>query len=223
VAASERMGLVDSIIGRREDQTYTSCYCEENVWCLCKRLCAAAAADNPDHLLDSSFAVFISNENRTVPLWRQKAARHADKPVVWDYHVILIVKAMPASDGDASSPSQVFDLDTTLPYPCDFGKYASATFPFDDQMPAEYKRMFRVISAKEFLQHFASDRRHMKKSSAADENEGGGVSEWLQPPPTYDCIVTPQSVHNLDLFISMDKSVGWGRVMDLGSLHREFI
>jgi hypothetical protein len=42
-------------------------------------------------------------------------------------------------------------------------------------------RYFRVIPASVFLQHFASDRRHMKRADGS----------WIKPPPDYPPITTP--------------------------------
>eukprot|EP00249_Psilotum_nudum_P009363 c21883_g1_i1 orf=170-517(+) len=67
--------------------TYTSCYCEENVYLLCKQLCTNRSTE-PD--LSDLFVVFISNENMQVPIWQQRAGLIADGLVVWDYHVICI-------------------------------------------------------------------------------------------------------------------------------------
>lgn len=33
--------------------------------------------------LSKCYAVFVSNEGRTVPLWRQKAGRGDDQVVIW--------------------------------------------------------------------------------------------------------------------------------------------
>lgn len=51
---------------------------EENVW----KLCEQVKKQHPNEL-SKSYAVFVSNERRTVPLWRQKAGRGEDKLVVW--------------------------------------------------------------------------------------------------------------------------------------------
>lgn len=40
--------------------------------------------------LSNCYAVFVSNEGRTVPLWRQKAGRGDDKVVIWVMLNILI-------------------------------------------------------------------------------------------------------------------------------------
>ena len=78
---------MNSSISKREDQIYTKCYCEENVWKLCERL-------GQESFDSAAYAVFISNEGQTVPLWCQSASKDPEnQPVVWDYHVILVVKA----------------------------------------------------------------------------------------------------------------------------------
>ena len=64
--------------------------------------------------------IFISNENKTVPLWKQSAAEDPEHPVVWDYHVIMI------------SENLVYDLDTRLPFPCSFDDYSKQTFHMPD-------------------------------------------------------------------------------------------
>jgi hypothetical protein len=51
---------------------------EENVY----KLCEQAKKTNPSEL-SKSYAVFVSNERRTVPLWRQKAGRGDEKLVIW--------------------------------------------------------------------------------------------------------------------------------------------
>lgn len=51
---------------------------EENVW----KLCEQVNKQHPNEL-SKCYAVYVSNERRTVPLWRQKAGRGEDKLVVW--------------------------------------------------------------------------------------------------------------------------------------------
>lgn len=53
-------------------------FSEENVWKLCEQVKKTRPAE-----LSKCYAVFISNEGRTVPLWRQKAGRGDDKVVIW--------------------------------------------------------------------------------------------------------------------------------------------
>uniref|UniRef100_A0A663DRR0 Protein N-terminal glutamine amidohydrolase n=1 Tax=Aquila chrysaetos chrysaetos TaxID=223781 RepID=A0A663DRR0_AQUCH len=56
---------------------YTSCYCEENVWKLCDYI-----RSQHQYPLEEFYAVFISNDRRMIPLWKQKSG-HGDEPVVW--------------------------------------------------------------------------------------------------------------------------------------------
>lgn len=83
------------------------------------------------------YVIFISNDNKTVPLWSQSSSKSEDGLVIWDYHVILIIKA--------DQCSTVFDLDTNLPYPCDYNSYSQDTFKSDDDILERFHRKFRVI------------------------------------------------------------------------------
>ena len=75
--------MSERIVPQREDCDYASCYCEENVWKLCQRL------QQDPYELQQSYAVFISNPDRTVPLWSQKAGRGAEK-VLLTQHLVLL-------------------------------------------------------------------------------------------------------------------------------------
>lgn len=57
--------------------------------------------------------------------------------------------------------THVYDLDTTLPFPCSLTDYIIESFQPHRILTAEYQRCFRLIPAGLFLQHFASDRSHM--------------------------------------------------------------
>lgn len=46
------------------------------------KLCEQVKKTRPSEL-SRCYAVFVSNEGRTVPLWRQKAGRGDDKVVIW--------------------------------------------------------------------------------------------------------------------------------------------
>lgn len=59
------------------------------------KLCEQVKKQNPNEL-SKCYAVFVSNERRTVPLWRQKAGRGEDKLVVWVSHNATL-KAFPAT------------------------------------------------------------------------------------------------------------------------------
>ncbi|XP_033981218.1 protein N-terminal glutamine amidohydrolase isoform X2 [Trematomus bernacchii] len=183
------MALEEKIKPSREKCEYTSCYCEENVWCLCEFFRREDAAQ-----LEDMFVVFISNENRTVPLWRQTSGR-GGQPVVWDYHVVLL----------QARSSVVYDLDSELPFPCSLKRYSSEALRSERGIRPAYHRKLRVVPAHSFLLNFASDRSHMKNSDGS----------WKMPPPPYPPIHTTESRMNLDDFISMRPAYGWGRVFSL--------
>lgn len=178
---------------------YTSHYCEENVWHLCSHLRSKSLES-----LQSCFVVFISNSNRQIPLWAQKAGDAPEHLVVWDYHVIFVHKS---NDGQ----SLVYDLDCVLDFPSTFEEYFDAAIMDNANLKENFHRKFRVINASIFLNTFASNRSHMRSP------EGG----WLAPPPQYPCIQTNNS-NTIELFISMDPGVGWGDVLDSESFYQMF-
>uniref|UniRef100_A0A8C5N2I2 Protein N-terminal glutamine amidohydrolase n=1 Tax=Leptobrachium leishanense TaxID=445787 RepID=A0A8C5N2I2_9ANUR len=180
------------------DCVYTSCYCEENVWKLCEHI-----KDHHLQVLEEFSAVFISNLNKMIPIWKQKNGP-ADGPVVWDYHVLLLHVS-----GDQSS---IYDLDSVLPFPCSLAEYIHEALRTDFELKPQYHRCLRVIRADEFLRTFASDRSHMK-------NSWGG---WTRPPPNYPCIRTADAAMNLNSFISMSHEDGWGTVYTLSDFSEAF-
>ncbi|OWK64059.1 Protein N-terminal glutamine amidohydrolase [Lonchura striata] len=113
--------------------TYSSCYCEENVWKLCDYI-----RSQDRYPLEEFYAVFISNDKRMIPLWKQKSG-HGDEPVVWDYHVILLH----LSSGEQNF---IYDLDTVLPFPCPFDVYSVEAFRLDDSLHPEFHRLFQEDS-----------------------------------------------------------------------------
>ncbi|KAI3819941.1 hypothetical protein L1987_13794 [Smallanthus sonchifolius] len=163
---------------------HTPSYCEENVYLLCKKLCADGGADVSD-----LFVVFISNEHKHIPLWHQKASHRADGIILWDYHVICIQRKK-----EGKSVDLVWDLDSTLLFPSTLASYVSESIRPSFELFSEFQRVFRVVHAPLFLCYFASDRRHMKDS------EGN----WMSPPPKYKAIVAEDgTVHNLNQYIEM--------------------
>ncbi|XP_039377189.1 protein N-terminal glutamine amidohydrolase isoform X1 [Mauremys reevesii] len=148
-----------------------SCPCsarlEENVWKLCEYI-----RSYDQYPLEEFYAVFISNERRMIPLWKQQSGC-GDEPVVWDYHVILLHVA----SGDQNF---IYDLDTVLPFPCPFDTYIEEAFKSDDILLPGFRRKIRLIRADLYLKTFASDRSHMKDASG----------HWQKPPPFYPCIET---------------------------------
>ncbi|TYJ18557.1 hypothetical protein E1A91_A09G131800v1 [Gossypium mustelinum] len=146
---------------------HTPFYCEENVYFLCKKLCSSQIADAQGSDL---FVVFISNDNKQIPLWHQKASHRADGVILWDYHVICVQRK---KDGGTHL---VWDLDSSLPFPCPLATYVSETIRPSFQLFSEFQR------------------RHMKDS------EGN----WTAQPPPYEPIVAEDgSVHNLNEYMEI--------------------
>ncbi|CAJ0567869.1 unnamed protein product, partial [Mesorhabditis spiculigera] len=135
---------------------------------------------------DAFFVVFLSNEERAFPIFEQKACEEARDYVIWDYHVILVEKA----DG----ASKVYDLDTTLDFPCPFTEYCEESFPSEWKSPPQGARKFRILPVAVYLEHFSSDRRHMRKAD----------NTWNSPPPSWEPNFRVELGHNLDEFIRMD-------------------
>ncbi|KAK4839123.1 hypothetical protein QYF36_019311 [Acer negundo] len=165
---------------------HTPFYCEENVYFLCKKLCANGVADTDGSDL---YVVFISNEKKQIPLWHQKASKRADGVILWDYHVVCIQRKR---GGD--SPCLVWDLDSSLPFPSPLASYVSETIRPSFQLFSEYQRFFRIVHAPIFLRFFASDRRHMKDLAG----------NWIAEPPSYEPIVAEdKAMHNLNEYIEI--------------------
>ncbi|KAL0947067.1 hypothetical protein HGRIS_013208 [Hohenbuehelia grisea] len=213
---------------------YTSCWCEENIYLLTE-----AFTGTPEVVEQWEVcAVFISNPNKTVALWEQKLARDHLYPVVWDYHVIMILRPRKRSlsadgdtvlrvkdeqDDDTRAISWVYDFDTHLPLPCPFAKYMTQTFR---KVDAQYKSMFRVVPAKVLLDNFACDRSHMlvKRDSGEDQQ---GDQQYHSIPPAYPPIVGAKAkelgVSNnlMASFVSMvltGDGGGFGEIMELDAM-----
>ncbi|KAG8183591.1 hypothetical protein JTE90_025146 [Oedothorax gibbosus] len=201
--------LIDLKIPPREECMHTKYYCEENVWKLCEYV-----QKNQFQKLHQCYAIFISNENKTIPLWCQKSG-NAESLCIWDYHVIFVYHSADASrtvvyddyhvifvyhSADASR-TVVYDVDCSLPFPVHIRTYIELAIRQEFQFQPCYKRLFRVIPAPEYLLKFASDRSMMK-------NEDGS---WIKAPPPYPCITTTESTNNIKDFISMEKNIQIGK------------
>ena len=123
---------------------YTKCYCEENIYHLIKSLGDLGK-------LEKIYAVFISNANRSVPIWCQKSAP-SGHPAIWDYHVICVAK---------SSDWLVYDFDSQLGIPIQFEKYVNFALRPKVELPPNLEPRFRIVSGLDYIKHFASDRSHM--------------------------------------------------------------
>lgn len=85
-----------------------------------------------------------------MPLWCQKSSfegSEGDGLVVWDYHVILAQRGPPpphvsSAAKEEQGGSWVWDLDTTLPWPCPAPQYATRALHWGrmHQLPQRYQR-----------------------------------------------------------------------------------
>jgi N-terminal glutamine amidase len=154
---------VSSLSAPDDESLRVPFYCEENVW----RLLYRKLFSDDRSTSSEWYAVFISNPRQSVVMNHQRAAV-ADH-VCWDYHVV----AMAVS----SNESLVYDVDSHLPYPCALDSYVQQSFP--DDVPTTYAPLFRLVPALQYLQHFASDRRHMYSVV---------TRQFQAPRPWYACI-----------------------------------
>jgi len=123
---------------------YCSCFCEENCYKLAQKLVSKGLRTH---------VVVITSPESSTPIWFQRSAERPGAAVLWDYHVVVI------SDG------LVYDLDTTLPYPCPFAEYSLNAFNTTTSLalPAGYRHLFLVMAAEDYLATFSSDRSHMAR------------------------------------------------------------
>ncbi|GJE98128.1 N-terminal glutamine amidase-domain-containing protein [Phanerochaete sordida] len=165
------------------DHVYTRCYCEENIYTLADALNRTVASADDTGVAWDAYVVFVSNHQKTVALWHQKAREGV---VVWDYHVVLLLRARIAlgksapPDGETTE-AWVYDFDSCAPVPCLWQDYMRATFPYAFsgrwEVPAQYVSLFRVVPAQEYLDHFVSDRSHMLVQ--------GQLDVYAAEPPPY--------------------------------------
>ncbi len=161
---------------RRDDFRYHPYYCEENA-----RLLVA----EPQLRAVRRWVVFVTNRRRVTLMYHQRAG--GDGPVVWDYHVFVVVLA--------SRALQVLDLDTTLGFPVALDAYLQASFPSpQDAVGARYQPWFRVVAGEELVRRFASDRRHMRDADG----------RWQAPPPPWAPIQGAGAPHDLDRWLDLD-------------------
>ena len=173
---------------RSDTHAYCARYCEENVW----------------HLIDDSAladarleVVFVSNAERAVALWQQRAT--SEGPILWDYHVFLLRRSSVRWD--------VLDLDCRLGCPIDADVYLEATFGLVSSIPTRFHPSFRVVPASIYKRELNSDRSHMRRGHT-----------WLSPPPPWPEIRNG-SVPNLMRFVDLERPF-LGAVHDLACLRR---
>lgn len=135
IIENKRIGL------RREHCIYTSCYCEENIYKLIEHF------SQLDIDISNLYAVIISNDNKSIFLWQQKSSTNKNKAICWDYHVILL-EQIPISN-NSKSTTIVWDLDSTLDFPCSFETYVEKSLMhYETYLPRPYQRY--IINYKIF-------------------------------------------------------------------------
>ncbi|KAI0691185.1 hypothetical protein BC835DRAFT_1279712 [Cytidiella melzeri] len=101
-----------------ENCTYTSCFCEENVFLLAQTFVDLPKTGEP------RWEVYV------VALWNQKSSKQPSSGlVVWDYHVFLVLVLRTAKSISENVPLRgpeddvltwVYDLDSRANVPCSF-------------------------------------------------------------------------------------------------------
>jgi protein N-terminal glutamine amidohydrolase len=175
---------------------YAHCYCEENTY-----ICVAKVREFSE-VFDQSYSVFMSSYRchpfrekssewkSAVPYRKFESADVAKDFVIWDYHVIAVVRFKQSGrwfvvDQDSALPrSKDADLGKWGDYCIDLEAYCYNTL-FLDRCLAEPSRSqieslmdavkYRVIDGATFLCFFRSDRSHMVDS----------CGQYSQPPPAW--------------------------------------
>ncbi|MFZ9887489.1 MAG: hypothetical protein ACO3JL_08305 [Myxococcota bacterium] len=154
--------LCDHLLAQEKLLPYTPYYCEENVWQLL----------HDERLRPRErWALVISNPARQVALWAQRASPVAGAPVVWDYHVVALVKDL--------DDVVVWDLDSLGPCPATFADWYAQTVEPTLVLSEEFQPSFRLVPADDYLHRFSSTRAHMRGDDGA----------FLAAPPPWPCIV----------------------------------
>ncbi|KIM80796.1 hypothetical protein PILCRDRAFT_72747 [Piloderma croceum F 1598] len=199
---------------------YAEHYCEENIYHLADSFLRQPSIKDAWDIA----VVFMSNESKAVALWNQNLAGSADHVIVWDYHVVLILRLRSdvgtgTTNCTVPEGAWIYDYDTLLPKPCPW-KGAS---PMSDLLYQHLKTnrdfLFRVIPADIFFDHFASDRSHML--APLDSPTYKPDSPYYRSPPPWPVIRGPKAIHPNNLmsdFVFMntpsEMTVGTGVVLD---------
>ncbi|KAJ7489855.1 N-terminal glutamine amidase-domain-containing protein [Mycena galericulata] len=181
---------------------YTPFYCEENIHQLCQAFMLQQ---------EEVSVIFISNEQKTVALWNQKLSKEPESAVVWDYHVVLLLRSR-------RDEHWIYDFDTRLPFPCLLKDYFQHTFQRD--VPRSYQSLFRIVPGHTYIEYFASDRSHMVNP----RDERSAESQYRSPPPSYaplrgrHATVANNLMRSFVQMISSEET--FGNVTDLSAMLR---
>lgn len=129
----------------------------------------------------------------------QRAAKAPYFPIIWDYHVVLLVEA---------KINYIFDFDTTLSFCNDVNNYLSRSFLDETLLAEDILPLFKVIPSGVYKTHFSSDRSHMKAGKG-----------WYAPPPDWSPIGGKAS--NLSDFTDMN-NYQFGDVLTYDALKDRF-
>ena len=136
----------------KSNYLYTALFCEENIWHLTRSLIEQGIESKDIKI------VFITNKDKQIAVFNQCAAVE-NQAILWDYHVILMVKI--------EHKPCIFDFDTRLPFVSNYEDYLNNSFA--DNIDSKYSGVFRIIPAEVYLKHFHSDRSHMKGLISDDD------------------------------------------------------
>jgi len=167
---------------QKQNYLYTSLFCEENIWQLCKSLVTEGISLNQLDVL------FLSSPKKHIVLFNQQFV-DPEKPLTYDYHVILKYRSQ-------NNGIQIFDFDTRLPFPVSWETYQQASFPDPASLPPAYQIIIREIPAIEYLEYFTSDRKHMAHLPESEH-------------PDYACIRARDPNRSIDLkdYWDMNKTI----------------
>ncbi|KAK6541002.1 Protein N-terminal glutamine amidohydrolase [Orbilia ellipsospora] len=192
----------------REALLYTSCYCEENIYKFVEQNVSPSSLPHYTVIFLSNkrqkFPIFAQKSQKSPVnpvVWDYHVilAYHPSQTLEellrHCHDESTTANSTKEVGGGPVTKAYIYDLDTSIPtFPCPFPTYFSQSFlpPPSSQFlePLQkwimqrvleadiYKRYFRLIPAKAYLECFWSSRGHMK-------NEDGS---WKMPPPIWDAI-----------------------------------
>lgn len=165
---------------------YQPFYCEENIWHLCQ---------HPQYL--GGHVIVISAYGDFFPMFFQKTGQGKHQLIFWDYHVVLL------QDG------KIHDFNSTLSLSTPSQNYFAHSFADEARLKPLQIPYFRVLSSKDYVESFASDRRHMKTQSG-----------WNAPPPDWPLISATSS--NLKQFTDM-RDTTFGEVLNQAEVWEQYL
>lgn len=136
---------------------YQPFWCEENIWHL--------TAD-PQVGAGERWVALLTGISGHLACWGQRAAATAEAPVLWDYHVVLMVQ---------DTTWQVWDLDARRGCPLPAITWLATTFPEPGRIRPAFRPRCLFLPAASYHSQLTSDRAHMRD----------GHGQWQQPPPPW--------------------------------------